>query len=74
MTKFSFLQISRKGRVLELRVVLSVYINMHIAVILSYKLTLYGLQKLRYGISLFAHEWKNGRGQKRVWSRDTQLA
>ena len=49
MCKFSFLQISRKVKVLELRVVLSANINMHIAVILSYVWAFYDHQKLIYG-------------------------
>ena len=48
MCEFGFLQISRKVKVLELRVVLSAQTNMHIAVILSQKLTLYDLRKPRY--------------------------
>ena len=49
MSEFGFLLISRKVKVLELRVVLSANINMHIAVILSYLSSLYDVQKLRYG-------------------------
>ena len=52
--RICFLQISRKVKVLELRVVLSAYINSCIAVILSPNLTLYDLQKLRYGIRVLA--------------------
>ena len=49
MSEFGFLLISQKVKVLELRVVLSAHINMHIAVILSYLSSLYDVQKLRYG-------------------------
>ena len=49
VSEYGFLLISRKVKDLELRVVLSANINMHIAVILSYLSSLYDVQKLRYG-------------------------
>ena len=45
---FSFSPFTRKRKVLELSVVISANINLHIAVILSPKTSLYDLQKLRY--------------------------
>ena len=39
---------------LELRFIISANINLYIAVILSPNLSLYDLQKPRYGVSIFA--------------------
>ncbi len=63
-------QISQKVRVLELRVVLSAYINIKHAHCghIKLKLTLYDLQKLKYCISLFAHGRKNGHGHFGVFT------
>ena len=57
MTRFlkgenSYSRFTRKQKVIELRVVKSVNINMPIPVILSLKSSLYDLQKLRYEFSM----------------------
>ena len=55
--KNAFSRFRRKRRVVELRVVVSANINMHIPVILSLKPSLYDLQKLRYEfLSAAIHE------------------
>ena len=51
---FKFFRLSQKVKVLELRVVISANINMHIPVILSLKPSLYDLQKLRYRVPTWA--------------------
>ena len=48
VTKISFSQFTAKVKVLELRVLYSAYINMHIAVNLRLSGSLYDLQKRRY--------------------------
>ena len=60
--KYSFLPISQKVKVLELKVVLSADINMDIPVILSPKLALYDLQNSSYDM-----HGNCARRQKRAW-------
>ena len=63
--KFSFLLITRKLKLLELRVVISAKINSTILNILSQKPSLYDLQKLRYNFYIWAPNritCKKGRG------------
>ena len=54
ITGFSFLQITRKRKVVELRVVISANINMHIASNLSPKTSHYDLQKRKYDFAKIA--------------------
>ena len=65
--EFSFLHFSQKVKVLELRVVVQTYINLHIPVILSPNSSLYDLQKRRYRFWLWApnrNAGENGRGRE----------
>ena len=57
------MQITRKLKGLELRVVISANINSTIAVILEKKLGLYDLQKPRYEYGQIATTPKKGRGR-----------
>ena len=69
--EFSFLQISRKLKVLELRVVLSANINMHLPVILSYVLAFHDIQKLRYSYAHICADARNFGRDFRIPEQDS---